>query len=111
MSRLVARLLALSSSIVLAGVSLAQTLESRPPQAPAAPVAPRALANNEPNYLKLRNIKAGNRDSPRKGLHFKAGSGDLYVQERSFSIGGAGEWKDYGRSFCGRWKFCPDSSY
>src|SRR6478752_7292433 len=42
----------------LLGAAAAQTLETRPPQ-PAAPSAPRELANNEPAYLKLRNIKLG----------------------------------------------------
>src|SRR5580765_3846456 len=48
-------LLALAS----AGTSSAQTLETRPPQPANPPTAPRALANNEPTYLKLRNIKLG----------------------------------------------------
>lgn len=59
MFRLATFFLAVSSWLALAGVSFAQTLETRPPQAPTAPVAPRAMANNEPNYLKLRNIKLG----------------------------------------------------
>lgn len=42
-----------------AGFTAAQTLENRPAQPAAAPGAPRALANNEPTYLKLRNIKLG----------------------------------------------------
>src|SRR5262249_18799965 len=42
-----------------AGLVAAQTLESRPPQPAFTPPAPRALANNEPSYLKLRNIKLG----------------------------------------------------
>jgi len=57
--RLVTFFLALSSFIASAEISSAQTLETRPPQTPAAPGAPRALANNEPTYLKLRNIKVG----------------------------------------------------
>ncbi|MGH9636676.1 MAG: hypothetical protein ACRD72_17730, partial [Candidatus Angelobacter sp.] len=59
MSRLATLFFALALSLVLVGISFAQTLESRPPQTPSAPVAPRALANNEPNYLKLRKIKVG----------------------------------------------------
>jgi peptidase M1-like protein len=42
-----------------AGMVSAQTLETRPPQPTVTPSAPRALANNEPVYLKLRNIKLG----------------------------------------------------
>jgi hypothetical protein len=37
--------------------SAGQKLETRPPA--AVPSAPRALANNEATYLKLRNIKMG----------------------------------------------------
>src|SRR3954454_19295226 len=37
----------------------AQTLESRPSQPATISTAPRALANNDPMYLKLRNIKTG----------------------------------------------------
>jgi hypothetical protein len=37
----------------------AQTLESRTSQPATIPTAPRALANNDPMYLKLRNIKTG----------------------------------------------------
>jgi len=59
MPRLLANFLTLSSLIVLAGVSVAQTLESRPAQPATPPMASRALANNEPSYLKLRNIKLG----------------------------------------------------
>jgi hypothetical protein len=59
MSRLVTFFLALSSSIALAGISSAQTLETRPAQPATSPASPRSLANNEPNYLKLRNIKVG----------------------------------------------------
>ena len=42
-----------------AGMVAAQTLETRPPQPAITPSAPRALANIEPTYLKLRNIKLG----------------------------------------------------
>jgi peptidase M1-like protein len=59
MSRLATLFLALSLLPVLAGASFAQTLETRPPQPATSPLSPRALANNEPNYLKLRNIKLG----------------------------------------------------
>jgi hypothetical protein len=59
MSRYVLTILVVLASV---GASCAQTLETRPSQpatAPTAPTAPRALANNEPTYLKLRNIKLG----------------------------------------------------
>jgi hypothetical protein len=46
-------------AMTCAGVCAAQTLETRPAQTPSTPGAPRALANNEPTYLKLRNIKLG----------------------------------------------------
>ena len=46
-------------AMACAGVCAAQTLETRPAQPASAPGAPRALANNEPTYLKLRNIKLG----------------------------------------------------
>jgi hypothetical protein len=59
MPRLLANFVKLSSTIVLAAVSFAQTLETRPAQPATPPMAPRALANNEPNYVKLRNIKVG----------------------------------------------------
>src|SRR3954451_736836 len=59
MSRPATFFLALSSSIALAGGSSAQTLETRPPQPATSLTSPRSLANNEPNYLKLRNIKMG----------------------------------------------------
>jgi hypothetical protein len=43
----------------LLGVAAAQTLETRPAQPATTPSAPRALANNEPTYVKLRNITLG----------------------------------------------------
>lgn len=55
MPRYVAALIVLA----WAGMVVAQTLETRPPQPAVTPSAPRALANNEPTYLKLRNIKLG----------------------------------------------------
>lgn len=51
-------LLTVLMSMACAGAAAAQTLETRPAPAPA-PGAPRALANNEATYLKLRNIKLG----------------------------------------------------
>ena len=56
MSRYILSILLVLAS---AGASSAQTLETRPPQPATTPTAPRALANNEPTYLKLRNIKLG----------------------------------------------------
>ena len=56
MSRYVLSILLVLASV---GASSAQTLETRPPQPATTPTAPRALANNEPTYLKLRNIKLG----------------------------------------------------
>ena len=56
MSRYILSILLVLAS---AGTSSAQTLETRPPQPATTPTAPRALANNEPTYLKLRNIKLG----------------------------------------------------
>jgi len=44
-------------ALALTAPAGSQTLETRPPQ--PAPGVPRALANNEPTYLKLRNIKLG----------------------------------------------------
>lgn len=52
----------LAATIVLAcvGTLAAQTLETRPAQpSTTTPLAPRALANNEATYLKLRNVKLG----------------------------------------------------
>jgi len=43
----------------LLGVAAGQTLETRPAPPVTVPSAPRALANNEPTYLKLRNIRLG----------------------------------------------------
>ena len=51
--------LTLLVAMACAGACAAQTLETRPAQPNSAPAAPRALANNEPTYLKLRNIKLG----------------------------------------------------
>jgi len=45
--------------LVCAGVLGAQTLETRPAQPTITPTTPRAMANNEATYLKLRNIKLG----------------------------------------------------
>ena len=105
MSRLTVFFLALSSSLVLAVVSFAQTLEGRPPQPATSPMSPRALANNEPNYLKLRNIKLGTETIHVKDFTLKREAGHLYVQERSFSIRGAGKRKDHRRSFVGDGSF------
>src|SRR5947209_657603 len=53
----------LAASCLVCGLLLAtaqaQTVETRPPQAPPAPAQPRALANNDPNYLVLRSIRMG----------------------------------------------------
>jgi len=46
-------------AIACAGMAAAQTLETRPTPTASVAGAPRALANNEPTYLKLRNIKLG----------------------------------------------------
>lgn len=52
----------LVATLVLLGLASgasAQTLETRPAKPATAPSTPRALANNEPTYLQLRNIKLG----------------------------------------------------
>ena len=53
------RRIAVALVFACAGMLSAQTLETRPAQPTITPTAPRALANNEATYLKLRNIKLG----------------------------------------------------
>ncbi|HZS26567.1 MAG TPA: M1 family aminopeptidase [Candidatus Angelobacter sp.] len=53
------RRIAIALIFACAGMLGAQTLETRPAQPAITPTAPRAMANNEATYLKLRNIKLG----------------------------------------------------
>jgi hypothetical protein len=86
MSRLATLFFALALSLVLVGISFAQTLESRPPQTPSAPVAPRALANNEPNYLKLRKIKVGTEIVHVKDFTLKREAGTFTFKSGAFQF-------------------------
>jgi Peptidase family M1 domain len=86
MSRLLAITLALASALSLGGVSCAQTLETRPPQPTTAPMSPRALANNEPNYLKLRNIKPGTETIHVKDFTLKREAGTFTFKSGAFQF-------------------------
>jgi hypothetical protein len=86
MSRLVTFFLVLSSSIALAGISSAQTLETRPAQPATSPATPRSLANNEPNYLKLRNIKVGTETVHVKDFTLKREAGTFTFRSGAFQF-------------------------
>ena len=52
----------------------------------AAPAAPRALANNEPNYLKLRNIHLGQETIPVAGFTLKRDAGTFVFKSGAFYL-------------------------
>jgi hypothetical protein len=52
----------------------------------AAPAAPRALANNEPNYLKLRNIHLGQEIIPVAGFTLKRDAGTFVFKSGAFYL-------------------------
>ncbi|SRR5260221_3225999 len=68
----------------LCGMSSGQKLETRPP-APA-PGTPRALANNEATYLKLRNIKIGQEVVHIKDFTLKREAGVFTFRNGAFSF-------------------------
>ena len=100
MSRLATLFFALALSLVLVGISFAQTQE-RPPQTPTAPVAPRALANNEPNYLKLRKIKVGTEIVHVKDFTLKREAGTFTFKSGAFQFVEAVNGKITGAVFVG----------
>lgn len=105
MFRLATFFLAVSSWLALAGVSFGQTLETRPPQAPTAPVAPRAMANNEPNYLKLRNIKLGTETVHVKDFTLKREAGTFTFKSGAFQFVEPVNGKITGAVFVGEGSF------
>src|SRR5260370_16515354 len=62
-----------------AGLSRAQT-----PQSTAAPPAPRALANNDATYVKLRNIRVGEDTIPVKDFTLKRDAGTFLFNSAAF---------------------------
>src|SRR5258707_4059479 len=65
-------------------MSSGQQLETRPPA--AAPGTPRALANNEATYLKLRNIKIGPEVVHVKDFTLKREAGVFTFKNGTFSF-------------------------
>ena len=86
MFRLATFFLAMSSWLISAGVSFAQTLETRPAQAATPSAPPRALANNEPNYLKLRNIKLGTETIHVKDFTLRREAGTFTFKSGAFQF-------------------------
>jgi len=64
-----------------AGLSRAQT-----PQSTAAPPAPRALANNDATYVKLRNIRVGEDTIPVKDFTLKRDAGTFLFKSGAFYL-------------------------
>ena len=64
----------------------AQTLESRPAQSNAVAAAPRAMANNDPTYLKLRNIKIGQETVNVKDFTLKRDAGTFAFKSGTFYL-------------------------
>src|SRR5713226_1207154 len=64
-----------------AGLSRAQT-----PQSAAAPSAPRALANNDATYVKLRNIRIGEDTIPVKDFTLKRDAGTFLFKSGTFYL-------------------------
>src|SRR5260370_38616667 len=67
--------------VSFAGLSRAQT-----PQSSAAPSAPRALANNEATYVKLRNIRVGEDTIPVKDFTLKRDAGTFLFNSSTFYL-------------------------
>lgn len=86
MSRLPSFFVTVVLSLSLSGTSIPQTLETRPPQQGTTPMAARALANNEPNYLKLRNIKAGTETIHVKDFTLKREAGVFTFKSGAFQF-------------------------
>lgn len=105
MSRLLTTFLAVSFALTFAGVSFAQTLETRPPQSPVTPIAPRARANNEPTYLKLRNIKAGTEVVHVKDFTLKREAGVFTFKSGAFQFVEPVNGKITGAIFTGEGSF------
>src|ERR1043166_6536975 len=105
MFRLATFCLAMSSWLALAGVSFAQTLENRPAQAATPSAAPRALANNEPNYLKLRNIKLGTEIIHVKDFTLKREAGTFTFKSGAFQFVEPVNGKITGAVFVGEGSF------
>jgi len=80
MKQLLARLVILG---FLNTALVAQTLESRPAQSNAAP---RAMANNDPTYLKLRNIKIGQETINVKDFTLKRDAGTFTFKIGTFYL-------------------------
>src|SRR5260370_7534973 len=64
-----------------AGLSRAQA-----PQSAAAPSAPRALANNDATYVKLRNIRVGEDTIPVKDFTLKRDAGTFLFKSGAFYL-------------------------
>ena len=79
-------LLTVLMAMACAGVTAAQTLETRPAQAAQATGAPRALANNEPTYLKLRNIKLGSETVHVNNFTMKREAGTFTFRSGAFQF-------------------------
>jgi Peptidase family M1 domain len=72
-------------SLVLCVASPGQTLQSRPPE--PAPLSPaRALANNDPFYVKLRNIHLGAEAIPVKDFILKRDAGTFVFKTGVFRL-------------------------
>jgi Peptidase family M1 domain len=71
-------------ALALTAPACSQTLETRPPQ--PAPGVPRALANNEPTYVKLRNIKLGTETVRVTNLTLKREAGTFIFKSGVFQM-------------------------
>jgi len=92
-------------AMACAGLSAAQTLETRPAQPASAPVAPRALANNEPIYLKLRNIKLGTEKVHVNNFTMKREAGTFTFKSGAFQFVEPVNGKITGAVFTGEGSF------
>lgn len=91
--------------VASSGISRSQTLETRPPQTPAAQTAPRALANNEPTYVKLRNIHVGQESIHVKDFTLKRDAGTFVFKNGVFHLLEPVEGKITGAVFSGEATF------
>lgn len=83
----------------------AQTLESRPQQNQAAIPAPRALANNDATYLKLRNIHVGQEAIRVSNFAFRRDAGTFLFRSGVFYLLEPVNGKITGAAFIGDGEF------
>lgn len=81
------RLIALSVFLfTLSGACFSQVFDTRPEVTKNNPGPPRALANNDPVYLELRNIRVGSETIAVKDFTLKREAGTFHFSSGAFHL-------------------------